>query len=568
MTGKPYFCICLLSVGFLHAVAQVKPTVLDWRNDIETMAHNVQAIHPAPFARIGKLEFLRRVNALKAELPQLTEEQRVVRAMQLLALIGDTHTQLEPDRPDFADWYPVRIYEFTDGYFVTATHKSVSELAGAQVLEVAGRPVEQAVKDARSLMGADNAFSSKEDLFAFSDVALMKGLGYADASGGLKVKFKLRDGRVVEQVLASHHSDDPRYAKNDSTLEWHFQAEMGGPPFGGPSEWISVYQAHPYEVFRTTDESRPLRLINRRFFAAKAIPEYDAFYIQSNVVGGDFVQQFHDALLKVDHLKPRRLIVDLRYNFGGDGSLVPAVQHEFIKREDNRPWKELYILTGRRTLSAGIMAAMAIIDNTENTVIGEPMAAPVNSYGDATSINLERTGLHLDLSTATHQLGDSHDLSELVPVDIPAQFSFSDYASGKDPAVDPILRGEEMRSLQVIAVTNGGAAARKAYADRKQRFSRFSWWAPPNEITIRRAGQRLLKEKRYEDAIETDKLNTELHPDIWNVWYNLGTAQMAAGKTSEALESYRRVLQLDPNNDNAAQIGKAFRDAGVPAPGK
>jgi len=56
----------------------------------------------------------------------------------------------------------------------------------------------------------------------------MKGLGYASATGDLKVKFKLTGGKVVERVLSPHITDDPRFKKDDSTFEWHFQAEMGG----------------------------------------------------------------------------------------------------------------------------------------------------------------------------------------------------------------------------------------------------------------------------------------------------------------------------------------------------
>ena len=551
--------LCLTS-----AIPARAATVLEWRHDIDQIVHDVESIHPNAFTKTGKLTFLRRAEALKADLPRLSEEQRVVRAMQLVALIGDTHTQLEPDRPDFALWYPIRIYEFTDGYFVTAAHRSVADLAGGQLLEVGGRPVGQAVDDARSLMGADNRFAAKEDLFAFSNAALMRGLGYATPDGALPLKVKLRDGRVVERTLTPQRTSDPRFKKDDSTFEWHFQAEMGGPPIGGINDWISVYNGTSYSAYRTTDLNRPLRLMNRRFFASKSLPDKQAFYIQSNFVGDDFAEQFRTALEQVDKLRPRRLIVDFRYNFGGDGSQVPAMAREFIRREGTGAWKELYILTGRRTLSAGIMAVAALIENTEHTLIGEPMSAPLNSYGDATSIDYSRTGLHMYLSTAVHQLTDSNDLSEFVGVDVPASFSFQQYGSGEDPATDPILGGEEMRGASMIAIAESGSAARRAYAQRQQRFSRLEWWTPPTEIELRRTGQRLLELHRVQDAVEVDRLNAEIHPDVWNVWYNLGKALFAAGSTREALESHRHVLQLDPTNDNADEIRKEFRDAGVP----
>ncbi len=554
--------VCLLLFLATVAAGPVRAaSVHEWRDDIDQMVREVEARHPAPFARVGRLTFLRQAEALKDELPRLTEEQRVVRAMRLIASIGDSHTQLQPDRPDFALWYPIRIYEFSDGYFITAAHKSVADLAGAQVIEVAGRPVAEVADAARDLVGADNAFSRKEALHAFSDAALMKGLGYAEPGGGLRIKVRLAGGRVVERVLAVSRTDDPRYEKDDATFEWHFQAEMGGPPIGTPADWISAYKGLTNQAFRIPDPSRPLRLIDRRFFTAKAAPEADAFYIQSNFVGGDFAKQFHDAMAEVDRIKPRRLIIDFRYNFGGDGSHVPAMAREFIKREGAGSWKELYILTGRRTLSAGIMAVMGVANNTDNTIIGEPMAAPVNSYGDAVPIKLTHTGLELEVSTVSHQLGEPPDIAEFSTVDVPAVFSFADYASGRDPAVDPILRGEEMRSLATIALTDGARAARQAYADRKARFAGYGWWSPPAEIVLRRVEQTLLAQKRFDDALGVAQLNAEIHPEIWNVWINLAKAQRASGQTRESLDSLRRVLEIDPNNENGGEIRKILSDA-------
>lgn len=78
------------------------PSVADWRSDIDQIVNDIRLLHPDPFTKTGKLTFLREVERLKAEVPSFTEEQRVVRAMKLVTLIGDGHTQLEPDNPSFA----------------------------------------------------------------------------------------------------------------------------------------------------------------------------------------------------------------------------------------------------------------------------------------------------------------------------------------------------------------------------------------------------------------------------------------------------------------------------------
>jgi hypothetical protein len=549
-----FFCL----LGKMAIGQEVQPpgaSISDWRQDTDDIVNRIRALHPNPFLKTGELTFLREVEAMKAALPSLTEEQRVVRAMRLVALLGDGHTQLEPDNPAFAFWYPIRLYEFTDGFFVTSAHKSVADLAGAQVLEIAGRPVEEAVAEVRTLMGADNRFGSMERLYAVHSAGLMKGLGFAAPNGQLRVKFKLGNGKFVVRDLAARKADNSHYETFEASFEWQFRGEMFGMPLGTPEEWVSAYKGLAAEAFRTVDMSRPPHLIQRGKYISHPMPEQDAYYVQVNQVDDtSFVTFFQRFMQEVDQLMPRRLILDWRYNFGGDGSKVSDMIHELVKREDNKPWNELYLLTGRKTHSAAIMALDAFLKHTQFTIVGEPTGSALNHFGDAVSRNYPRTGLKLDVSTLRHQLGASNDLSEFLPVDVPAPFSFADYVAGRDPAVDPILRGEEMRSLPVIALMDGGATVREVYEMRKRQFAKYHWWAPPREIDLRRVCDALREQKRMADAVETCKLNAEIHPDVWNVWYNLGIVQRAAGLKKEALESYRRVLEIDPDNWNAPAI--------------
>lgn len=559
-----------LATALLSPASAGAATAADWRADIDEIVRSAQLVHPNAFTKTGKLAFLQKAQDLKDRVPQLSEEQRVVAAMRLVAGIGDSHTQLEPDNPAFALWYPVRIYQFSDGYFITGALKSMADLAGAQVLEIGGRPVDDAARDARSLVGADNFFASEEALHPLSDAGLMKGLGYAAPGGSLRIKVRLRSGRVVERVLPAMRTDDPAFEKDDATFEWHFRPEMAGPPLGDFSQWVSVYHGLTYADFRTTDPNRPPRLMNRRIFAAKALPQQDAFYIQSNFVGEDFAELFKTALLAVDKARPRRLIVDFRYNFGGDGSKVPAMIHEFIRREPDRPWKELYIVTGRRTLSAGVMAVAAFIDNVPCTIVGEPAAAPLNSYGDATTIKLTRTGLSLSMSTVVHQLGDSRDVSPIIAVDSPAVMSFADYASGADPVVDPILQGQERRSIRIIALNDGGAAARRAFDARRTAFSGFSWWRPPPPLDLSHTGHLLIDANRPADAQEVFALAGQLYPDDPKTWDNFGNLQIALKQDAQARASYRCALALDPANVDAFDERSTLAqgpagESGVPA---
>jgi len=550
------FALCVAALGLLagtaaaqqSSTARLLPSVVDWRHDIDEFVNDIRLLHPDPFTRTGKVTFLREVNALKAALPYLTEEQRVEKRDLPCSRERIGHTRLEPVNLTFAYWYPVRLYEFTDGLFVTSAYKAVADLAGAQVLEIGGRPAIEVVEQARRLIGADNAFGSMERLYAVHNAGLMKGLGYAAVTGALRMKFRLRDGKIVERTLDPTKSDD-------ASFEWQYRTEVFGLPFGTDSEWISAYRGLPASAFNSTDTSRPPHLTDRLHYEARALPTQGAYYVRTDYVTDfDFVQFFQRVMREVDQLKPRRLILDWRYNFGGDGSKLAFMIDEFVKRADARPWQELYILTGRKTYSAAVMAVAAFLEHVPHTVVGEPAGGPLNHFGDPTSRTYPRTGLHLLVSTLWHQLSSSDDLGDFISVDIPAPFSFADYAAGRDPAVDPILRGEEMRSIPVIALSDGGASAREVYEARQGRSAKYDWWTPPQEIELRHVCDALRERGRMTDALETCKLNTEIHAFVWNVWLNLGLAQRRAGLKQEGLASYRCVLVLDPSNFNAADI--------------
>jgi hypothetical protein len=550
------------------ATTEAPGLVADWTHDLDAIIDDIERIHPNAFTKIDRRTWLAATIHLKSELPNLTEEQRMVRAMRLVASLGDGHTQLEPNTPAFSLWYPVRVYEFSDGVFITSAFGKDADLAGAQLLEAADHPIAFVLAEARALMGADNSWCLRENLFAFHDAALMKGLGFTDDQGALRVRVKLSSGRIVDRVLVPRVADDTRFARADATMDWRFVSEVFGPPLGSPADWTTAYTGLKAAAFRTDDPTRPPHLMYRRPFVARSLPRANAYYIQINNIqdmqGESLVEFFRRAMREVDSAKPARLIVDIRYNPGGDGSKVTAMIHELIKREDSRPWGHLYVLTGRKTFSAAVMLLQAFIDHTEVSVIGEPAGAGPDSYGDATTIDLRRGRLHV--STLYHKLDDIGERPDFTPVDVPALFSFADYAAGRDPALDPILEGREMRSLALVAKEDGALAARKTYEERRQQFSSLAEWSTPRFINMIRAVGRLEDQKRLGEAVDLSVLVSEMYPSSARAWSVRGDVESAAGRNADALGSFTRALEIDPYNVDNVEQRHALISAGREIP--
>jgi hypothetical protein len=430
-------------------------------------------------------------------------------------------------------------------------------------LEIDGEPVERVAEAARSLRGSDNEFDHRQRLDALHNAALMRGLGFAGADHHLHIKVRLTSGRVVERTLSAMPVNDPYYHAGDSSYDWTGRGEVYGTPVAPFEEWVTAYRGLPTSAFRQVDNTRPPHFTYRRLEVGRAIPEHDAYYIQINGVDESEMPSFmHEQLLAIDAQHPRRVIVDLRYNEGGDGSRLTEVIHEFVERQANPPWREFYLLTGRKTYSAAVMVANAFIQNVPLTVVGEPAGSALNNYGDPGGHDYTSPGMRLYVSTRRYQFSTSDDLNDIIPVDVPAIMSFADYAAGRDPAVDPILNGTEMRSIVEIARADGGTAARRVYLERKQRFANLPWWRPPSEEQLRGVCDQLQEYNRLQDALETCRLSSEIHPFVWNAWYNLAEAQHANGQNAERAASLKCVLTLDPNNFNREEIAPILTAAG------
>lgn len=76
------------------------------------------------------------------------------------------------------------------------------------------------------------------------------------------------------------------------------------------------------------------------------------------------------------------------------------------------------------------------------------------------------------------------------------------------------------------------------------------------EVTINRLGYTLLNLKKTPEAIKVFQLGIEFYPQSANVYDSLGEAFMKNGMKQEAIKSYRRSLELNPNNGNAVKTLK------------
>jgi len=73
-----------------------------------------------------------------------------------------------------------------------------------------------------------------------------------------------------------------------------------------------------------------------------------------------------------------------------------------------------------------------------------------------------------------------------------------------------------------------------------------------DERALNRLGYMLLEKGRNADAIAIFKLNVEEYPKSGDAYDSLAEAYAKDGQKQQAIDNYRKCLELDPKNQDAA----------------
>ncbi|HYG30795.1 MAG TPA: serine hydrolase [Allosphingosinicella sp.] len=113
----------------------------------------------------------------------------------------------------------------------------------------------------------------------------------------------------------------------------------------------------------------------------------------------------------------------------------------------------------------------------------------------------------------------------------------------------PDLELSGVPALRIALEERGYANAAAAAAEIAPRDPALRW----NEAELNDWGYRLLSSGRPREGLEILKLVVMLFPDRANAYDSVAEAYAANGDPRQAIAHYRRSLELDPGNDNAAR---------------
>lgn len=398
------------SAALQGGAGPAKSTREDRIADVDFLARELPRLHKNLYFKIKAPEFKAQVERFKASLPGLNEDEFRVELSRLVASIGDAHTSL---RPPAEHAFPLVLYGFKEGIFLTNTTREHGDLLYKKLVAVDGHPVADVLAAYGGILSHENEAQLK--------YAIPQILASAEALHGLRL--------ISDAGKAVFTFEDASGRRTDAAMT---PLPMGA---GLPSLAVDTRGASAEPLY-TRDRSKPY------WFAA--LPESKAVYIKYNscreMKDRPFAVFIKAAFAAAESIPAERLIVDLRNNGGGDSSLFGP----FFRALSNSPRVNvkgrLFVIVGRQTFSSAVLNAIDLRKRTPAIFVGEPTGGKPNHFGEVKTMRLPRTKLEVSYSTKYFQQA-YEDTPSLMP-DVTIELSIADYKARRDPVLEAILSGK------------------------------------------------------------------------------------------------------------------------------
>src|SRR5215467_3819222 len=147
----------LLVAGITSLIAADPARDTRWRQDLDTLATQLPALHPNLFFQTPRAVFDQAVSDLRNAIPQLTDTQVLAGLARITALPHDGHTNLSLTQiaATFRQ-LPLALQWFEDGLFITAASAAYPRAVGARVLRIGDRTVDEAYNAVAELISHEN----------------------------------------------------------------------------------------------------------------------------------------------------------------------------------------------------------------------------------------------------------------------------------------------------------------------------------------------------------------------------------------------------------------------------
>ncbi len=404
-----FLALMFLGLVFPIGSADAGPTKDQWRGDIDTLAENLLAKHPNFYTKHTVEEFEDAIDELIQKIDTLDDAQIVIELSRLIALGGDPHTTIELSAYARAmHRLPIQVIVLSDGVFISAATAPYQELVGAQILQFGDTDALEAFEQIGVLFAYEN--HSRLINAASSYITLLPALaavGLADDFDADTYDLTIKDGQGKRTVTL------------DCTI-----------PTARP-QWVSFAQGFKGGMPLMYRKSRGN-------YQTEFLKDSGVMYLAYNKCedAKDFPMKLLSTFIteKSDEFDARRLVIDLRFNGGGDETVLWTLMDHLEKYERFKDKGDIIVLISRYTFSSAMTNAHQLKERLGAVLIGEPTGGKPNHFGQLDSFILPNSGLTVYHSTKWFQKVEGDP--DAVHPDVLIEVGSEDFFAGNDPVLE------------------------------------------------------------------------------------------------------------------------------------
>ncbi|HEY3813046.1 MAG TPA: hypothetical protein VGL66_07450 [Caulobacteraceae bacterium] len=479
-------------------------TADQWRQDLHVLAAQIEKVHPRPFHQVTRSDFEAAVAKLDASIPSMSDAEIEVAFARLVAMLGEGHSrltfaglpdpmsdvpQIDPVKDDHLAFHrlPLKLYDFSDGVFVTETTPALKDFIGAEVLAIDGHPTLDVFNALKPIINRDNDMGARliaPDLATVPEV--LQALHLSDDQAGVSLSLRLRDGTTRSLTL---------------------------PPMatGADPAWVKpVTDAH---ALAALSDSHPEQNLWVRYLTGS-----HTVFVRINVIQDmpkQTVAQFAAKLDAASALGPvDRVVIDLRGCRGGDNQKFRAILLELVRNRKLDGTGAVFVLIDRGVFSAAVNSASDLERLVNVIFVGEPTAGAPNSWGDPHRIVLPNSGLIARVSTVYWRDWTNDETRSTIAPDLSTPLASGDYFSGRDPALAtvmafPLHPSFETTLVQLVKSGAGMGTVLRLYYQHKTDPALVS---VSTTTAMEGVGEAFLARKAYAEAFTAFAINAHDDP--------------------------------------------------------
>lgn len=383
-----------------------------WVQDIEYLSSQLAALHPNAFHTTPRETFDAATASLIAAVPTLQDHQIIAEMVRLSALVDDGHTYVNPYVEGGFRRYPIEASWFGDDLLVVSAAPAYEQAVGATITRIGDTDTKTAFDLLTPYIEHDN----QQQLRASMGLALAT------------PEF-LNTAGIIPDMEAAPFT----FAGADGTTFTLTLAPIG---LGGSSEeWIDLYAKFGVEP--------PLRVQNRdKNYWYTYLEDSGTIFFQYNRCANDPDQPFEQFAAEmfafIDANPVQRVIIDLRYNGGGNSTIIKPFIDGMRTRPALNTETTFFAFIGRGTFSSALMNAIDLATQTNAILLGEGTGGKPNGYGEVRDFTLPNSGLPVQYSTRFFNNVPGYEGDSYQP-DREIVMTAADVLAGRDPLLETAI---------------------------------------------------------------------------------------------------------------------------------